>query len=487
MLGASYGVATSVYTEKGKLKKRHLEKFGREIFDLVFSDQAPYKQININIKEFALGIIQVALRINPSLLSAVEKSKIIKPHKEDPKFKWHQSFDIDRNKLQPGQSPLHMDFENYTIGNLVPERHNYDYSNKDYLRIRRQILWRIYNLGYDYNKFEKIDKNISQSDFYRHTENVGKIERYGKKYSWVAFYEMAGYLENRGLLSAYRWRLSDSDVDPSFPEQPNIGSIYNSLNIPDVPLEDFILGDYVPVIEGGFSKRTLANTLGPWIIIDGLIDRIKDDKKIFIFIRGFFVKKKDFHKTIEFLKDITYPGNNKLPESITQHETFAGEIPWSEHWVEYDKDSKKLQINGSTTSVILASSNYNHPGNSANINVFTSFPSVSKELARNLKLESGYPTVDTFELNGKRATVLVSTGEIYRNHESLLYLRKDLLEKFLQENDLRFLLYSWGERNYNPFIERVERRIHNSRFDNIENILHKQGHYYENDEFIKFL
>ena len=100
-----------------------------------------------------------------------------------------------------------MDFANYTIGRLVLHRSAYDDTVPDYQQTKKQILWRIYDLGYSLQAFSKIDQQIAHRGFYE--EQAGrestKAERYGKKYSWIAFYEVAGYRQDLGLLPSSPW------------------------------------------------------------------------------------------------------------------------------------------------------------------------------------------------------------------------------------------------------------------------------------------
>ena len=54
---------------------------------------------------------------------------------------------------------------------------------------------------------------------YNRSADGGKTDRYGKKYSWIAFYELAGLRQDKNLLPDYYddLRISDADIDPSFP------------------------------------------------------------------------------------------------------------------------------------------------------------------------------------------------------------------------------------------------------------------------------
>lgn len=67
----------------------------------------------------------------------------------------------------------------------------------------------------------EIDREIGHSSW--RGEDGRQTDRYGKKYSWIACFEMYGWREALGLLDS-EWRsgerTSDCDVDPSFPTEP---------------------------------------------------------------------------------------------------------------------------------------------------------------------------------------------------------------------------------------------------------------------------
>ena len=84
-----------------------------------------------------------------------------------------------------------MDFENYTLGTLVKGRSNYDYGHQDYRAIRRQVAWRVGNLGYSHERFAEVDQLIGNVSMHSRADRA-QIERYGKKYSWIAFFEVYG-------------------------------------------------------------------------------------------------------------------------------------------------------------------------------------------------------------------------------------------------------------------------------------------------------
>ena len=70
-----------------------------------------------------------------------------------------------------------------------------------YRRVRRQIEKRVVELGYSKSRFEHIDRRIAEESLAgASAETDPKTDRYGKKYSWIAYFEMYGLRREQGLV-----------------------------------------------------------------------------------------------------------------------------------------------------------------------------------------------------------------------------------------------------------------------------------------------
>lgn len=61
---------------------------------------------------------------------------------------------------------------------------------------------------------------LYESKYYnRVMDKYRKVDRYGKKYSWIAYFKLSGWLQDQGFLSRRQdeGRTWDVDIDPSFP------------------------------------------------------------------------------------------------------------------------------------------------------------------------------------------------------------------------------------------------------------------------------
>jgi hypothetical protein len=347
MLAAIYGVVMALQfdPEHEGFVRDHLPQWGRGLYDAMFTPGAPFSTTHVLTRDYARRTIRVALNHHHGLLNSREEKRITPPFKAGGIRKWGESEDRDKGKYKDGDAPIQMDFDNYTIGSLVDDRSNYDSKHKGYRKVRANIYWRIYDLGYSLERFSRIDREIQRYNWNKNYDPT-KTDRYGKKYSWIAYFELTGYLRDKGLPKKRDEdeRIYNAEIDPSFP-----------VDIPDYRLiqEDF-LGDRsvstrewirkggVPEVKPYLIVSELMGEQGPWIMLDGHVDQENEahDRNRFTFIRSFLVKTTEADEFVERLKhqDLS---NRWLPEIPESHYTYAGEIPWSDmfpnnEWVEFE-------------------------------------------------------------------------------------------------------------------------------------------------------
>ncbi len=80
-------------------------------------------------------------------------------------------------------------------------------------------------------------------------------------------------------------------------------------------------------------------------------------------------------------------------------------------------------------------------------------PIVSKEIIQYLKLSNEPQTFNLFEENGRIASIVTNHFDKEKNHEKFVYMRKDLLDRFIAENDYKLIWCIWGERE--PFLNDI--------------------------------
>ncbi|NVM55358.1 MAG: hypothetical protein HWN66_16750 [Candidatus Helarchaeota archaeon] len=526
MLTASYGVAMALHNNLGKpeFRKNFLPQFVTRLYKLMFRKGAPYSTTHILMRDYARYTIEIALLHNRNLLKAQQKKRIRPPFKDGGIRRWGKEKDRNEHEYREGNYPFGTDFDNYTVGRLLPNRQNYDFKNPEYIKVKSNMWWRIYSLGYSLDKFGDIDKEIAGYSFYRfgRAVNEGKVDKYGKKYCWIAFYEIAGYRKDKGLLEGRLTKLgerfSDTDIDPSFPEKPQEVKIIEKDYLKGDPkdLAKWIEKGPTPDVSVYLILTKINNMVGPWVLLDGAISQknYKIKRSVFIFPRGFLIKEKNIGIFNKY-KNKVVTTNRALPEIEEDHYIFAGEIPWCDTFpytrepakieipisrkiIEIPKKETKLVYKKNGKQIILKDYEkllkYNRTKdekqmlklirereieilqlrkiekkevvNNLAIDVqipvrefcWEQYHSItnpgqhayvpSKELANDLSLHIEPQSFDMLDKKGGKASITLQWGDPLDTSHELIYLRKDLLDKYLTKKDKQLVWIIWGERGY---------------------------------------
>lgn len=521
MLAASYGVAMSKHaTSAGARFRNALCKLARALYEKMFAPDAPYATHHTLRRDYALGVIRLALSIRSSLLSAAERAHLEKPFSQIPS-RFPEPADITDEQVAEVERTIHMDFGNYTMGRLIPNRRNYDHENVEYKKVRRQIEWCIWDLGYRKADFESIDRQIAGLSQYAEQRNEPRTDRYGKKYSWIAFFEMYGLREARGLLAEDRLleRTSDCDIDPSFPKPPPrwappLPSVFGDISTTSTA---WVTGGFTPDFQPVLRVPSINGKTGPWVLLQGFVQRQDKtlDREIFTFLRGLFVRRKEVPTLREKFLQIEYPGNTEIPDGPSDYYLFAGEAGTSPRFApelrtadgryrryvgeafsatehipppagsQPKKPAKRLVIRIERSVVSPAQEDQSpsedklteieffppNPGEWRRIpgvrvelpyrqfswesyhsamNSFSGFRIPAASIIGALKLCTWDREIDFREASGQLAT-------LYREEEgedwdgdthNLLYVREDLLSRYLSKTRQTLVWCNWGERGW---------------------------------------
>lgn len=337
MLAASYGVAMAVHGVSNEMdcRDKKVPKYARHLYESLFAKQAPFSTTHALMREYATRTIELVALCSPSTFTPEELERSRPPFADGGLRQWGGGNENSREELHGPDSPFHMDFENYTLGRLVRDRRNYDYKHEEYRKIRAQVLWRIERLGWSNALFNTVDNEITGEQYRPWMKrSTGKTERYGKKYSWIAFFEMAGLrsdLEKTSQEGTREVDIWDFDIDPSFPERPTKAQVIDTdfLGAPHVGTKDWIADGSLPDVAQYLRLPEVLAEDGPWIMLDGFA--VQEDQErgrnSFCCIRSFLIDPRDADS---FVKHLTHqdPEIWSLPQMPSFIYTFAGEIPW---------------------------------------------------------------------------------------------------------------------------------------------------------------
>ncbi|MGV8080893.1 MAG: hypothetical protein AB2L22_12660 [Syntrophales bacterium] len=501
LLAAAYGVTLSlVDSEVAPTFRPVLGTFAKTLYQKMFGLGARYATHHALKRDYALGIIEVAQRAH-----CVKLPKAVARNLNPPFPQATSSFASDGTPddaiTKAIGHAIQMDFGNYTIGRLIPNRANYDNKNPEYVRVRAQIERRMFDLGYRKDRFDAIERDIGNASFRVRDEH--KVDRYGKKYSWIAYFEMWGEREATRALPDRNLgaRTSDCGVDPSFPKPPPnwtppIPDLFGDLGM---DTEAWVESGFTPVWMPLLVVPEINGYQGDWVLVNGFIRGVNadHDRELFAFLRGAFVARRDVRRLRAKFLGIDYPGNSEIPEGAAEYYLFAGEAGrrnnYARHLLQLNGRYRRqvreafdryvaIKIRDRTTRpsvmgsfvsptadrtgesplgpalrtrhvpgicIELPSIHFGWESYHSSHNDFSGFDLPAPSLIQRLGLASKNREIDFYDVTGRPGTLYREDGDGWKgNHHSLLYVRADLLRRYLNETRQVLVWCNWGERDW---------------------------------------
>lgn len=490
MFAAAYGAALSTWSDINAVEMREaLPRVARQIYRAMFAPSATHPTWHALYQQYCLGTIAIARMVDPACLSEDEAAHLLPPfsHLPSPFANMPQSAPavIERAK----RAAIRMDFGNYTMGRMIPGRSNYDDHNPEYQRVLPAIISRMLVLGYDPEQFEAVDRQMNSGP--RMGDDKHKVDRYGKKYGWIAYFEMWGVRYAQGLLAEERSaRPSDADIDPTFPLET--ASI-------DLPLPDLFscqpagAGDWIvrgprPDYRSILEIAEIDGLTGPWVVLDGFLEQNApaDDRQVFTFIRGILVDSGEADRLCTLFTDLEYPGNDAIPEEPSYYYTYAGEMPFSSipglpiadeqrgARAEYTVSADRRANNG--VAVDIPVQQYNWESYHSVVNQSSGARLPSKRLCEVLNLRYRANKWDLHDASGV-ASLYREVGEYGSQASgSFSYLRRDLLDSYLTQSGKALVWLMWGERGFHHRSAEAH-NLHEYYADHQH--IHKRTHVYQ--------
>lgn len=485
VLAACYGVAMSYWADPGgEQARRALPQLALNLYMGMFAPDSKHSTTHVLMQDYALSAIELALPLAPLTLSRERLADTKTPlkHVQSP---FPEADAVSDRDFENVKSAFHMDFENYTLGRLVEGRSNYDYDHEDYRIVCRQVGWRVGDLGYSHERFAEVDGQIDRLSMHSRGDRA-KIERYGKKYSWIAFFEMYGLRLSRGLLP--KWndhnRPSDTDIDPSFPLPPRdwLPELDDPLSRGPEDVVDWVSRGPKPDYGSILKLDEIDGIPGPWVLIDGFIEqrREDDDRSVFTFLRCLLAGLSELSQVLMEYDRWPYPGNHAIPDPICDSNTFGGEIPWSIRF------AYPLRAQGGASSRQIVSAFETH-GSQAQRGIPIELPVAeylwersgdglvnnvltatvpSPALCERLRLVNHARQLDLYDNHGEIASVFIFNDQD-ASHATFAYMREDLLVRYASETAQAFAWLVWGERTPRPgasenLIDKIPRDVYSS-------------------------
>jgi hypothetical protein len=475
-----------------KFRTDILPRMAKRLYNETFAPSALHSTTHALARDYARGIIDIARLHNPSLLSKAEESRVVPPFKEGGIREWPVMDDPNEEKYRDGNSPLGMDFANHTIGRLVRNRRNWDLEHTEYKRVVGQIIWRIYQLGYSLEDFGEIDKRIVAGR-YSHSTDRSMVDGYGEKYARIAYFEQYGFRKDAGLLDEWHMREerpSDTDIDPSFPEQPcRMRLIEDLLGDRSCDVDIWVKRGPVPTFGKYLVLQEIGGVVGPWVLLNGQSsqDERSAERIGFVRLQCFLMLKEDAPEFVRLMKKES-PSGNWLPDVEEDDLIFAGEVPWCDTFPHNEIGTIDLVIGKTTVRVSANDPRYSLPialvlGRSTQlrgptkppkieqVNVYKKIPVYvpvrrnrfsssggierpsglvpAKVLTDYFRLYLALPTWNMYDQSGRLCTIATAEGT-RPGYERYLFIKQDLIDAFLAKQNLALVWVAWGERQHYP-------------------------------------
>ena len=496
LYAVAYGVAMRSHD------KEKMGNIAQWVYDNVFADvKTP---VHILLRDYARGVVERALYLGAgvnvdrelieppytSVFPYIPTEEDIKELTEDWKSASRDKGEVEwaRNRIE--ESIMTGDFADYVLGTYEEENsssqpsQNSDDSRKSHMLrpLQRYILKRVFDLGWTVERFGEFDTR----EIKYHMRTPNKAERIGKKYQWIALYEIMAYTfdcerhtpQNKGtMLYEGPWQLnrpefSVRDIDPSVTLRSNegrgafenyksswwSGEGYTSWGEHDPPSTWLECEDDICEIQR-LSKELLkvidkSDENKSWLNLHSSFTWQQPDpvhsypRTINHLSTGCFLSNRDVDAFINWVKELA-PANMLAIKPRTITRIFFGEYGWfsafrSHYKREFDKPSvlKRFPGNVRATSFDCSYSS----------SVFDcSVKDFSTERSRYLKTSLLVPHFDVVDKLGLRWARRGAEFEYLEGEEwkraafdpsatedgpPALLLREDLMRRYLRENEL---------------------------------------------------
>ena len=456
MLAACYGVAMSQWgIPDAKEFCREFPGFAHNVVKDIFMPGGQLLTHHALVRDYARGIADVARKLGVEFCGEEERC-MSSPFPAVP-------------PLFPSPAGIGCEEIGKATGEFTHGFHDtvlYISPQGEFQDISCQIKWRIMDLGYTNEKFLSTDRALNQS--HREEAIYGKIDRCGKKYSWIAYHEMCGHLDSKGQLPSHIRRTFNA-IDPSFPIPPNKYPL--EFKIPSMDGSDVQWFAKAAAPEYGdiLELKSLDGLQGPWVMLEGDTTHRKAGSEnlewdssyqenkhlrrdVVSFLCGFLVQESDIPCLQSALHDSEDPGSHQIPACLSKPHVFGGEIPWSLNFTSPDPDEENQVAFGipvQTTAIC-------HKGNMYRGERFmfseTWYPIA--DICTKLGLSRRGRGVDLVDKKGNPASLYRADDghltpnpfESQQEDYQFLYLRKDLLDEYLRVTGKRLVWIIWGRR-----------------------------------------
>ena len=344
---------------------------------------------------------------------------------------------------------------------------------------QRWVLKKVYDLGWDSKMFYEFERRYCDT-YGREGKN---IERIGKKYQWIAFYELlARMADNLYWADRYDdeveyegpWQLWKRDIDPTIwlratndSNRDEFGKVWWSPYTPIFSVgesEDWVFDeDTLPdfenlliVTDNKGEKWHNLRSFRKWTnkTIDG-----KSKEELWYRINTCIISKIDTDNVFEKVKDKPlFDSSAFLPRS-SSHQGYLREYPWHPYYRNFNiwqsgEDSRILNIQH---LVPVNEYEWESGGRDHSIDQYISLYLPNQQLIKDLSLKRSLDNFSTWE-SPEGDIIFMDSSELEKGPSAAL-IKSNHFEKWLEEKDLQLIWFIDGEKQIFNDAGNVSKRL----------------------------
>ena len=392
-----YGIVFGACVKRNQENKEAFRDLALYVYSSIFDQEYVYP--DILLRDYARLIIERWRYEYPADSDFIVQERITPPYKSipiplvEPQEYYHQengnsgfdSIDFSMRIDQPGCPGMYGDFGRYTFQSALS-----NFEDVDVLNLYHYAMQFIRDeLGYD----EQLGDQDAISRYYRYNRHdTKKVERIGKKYQWIAFYNILARISDHHRVKEWGepsqiyegpWDPYVRDFDPTLNR--------NFLSSPDVPsfsVENKGL-DYLPqdqpqkaedilhwtqakpVYFTSIPEKLLVKDINgnEWVVLHLYDDNdskplelddysfgiAKGTQKVWLIAKAYFVKPCHVDAVIEHVKSKRFTSDS-FPDESDIYQLFNREYSWSpgyksifkHDWVRYEIETGKYRVETET-------------------------------------------------------------------------------------------------------------------------------------------
>lgn len=383
-----YGCVFGACTKNLDSNKQEFKKLAEYVYSSVFNKKNVYP--DILLRDYSRLIIEKYLSINENGETSINRKRILPPYNSEkipivPEKEYYDEESLIDNGLNRIDSSMRPDIKGLGYGDFgryVFQSALQSFENVDILNLYHYAMhYIIDNLGYKNELFGVYDYHIGYTD--RH--DTKKLERIGKKYQWIAFYNILARVSDKYKLEdLYNdgdkfigpWNPYVRDFDPtvniniSLPDdQKPKFTIYNKEEfISEQEKDDKKITEWTKFKANMFDESLIQadDSSREWIVLYNFKELYSKadsytknseynrngEQNIWRISQGYFIKEEEFNRLKKSLINKNFLGR-WFPEGYSSiYNLFNREYYWSSgykdtfthEWSEYFKKTGEKQI-----------------------------------------------------------------------------------------------------------------------------------------------